>query len=97
MSSLDQCAKKVVSDSQGPVDFVIGLVDSDSVFLRIQGFAVVYRHDHFSLSHRQKFRTRDTTRGYTWQPEDRSGRRGVQRFVWAFEKNGKYFFKTQRK
>ena len=36
MSSLDQYAKKVVSDSQGPVDFVIGLVDSDSVFLRIQ-------------------------------------------------------------
>ena len=29
MSSLDQCAKNVVSDSQWPADFVIGLVDSD--------------------------------------------------------------------
>ena len=36
MSSLDQCAKKVVSDSQWPVDFVIGLVDSDPVVLGIQ-------------------------------------------------------------
>ena len=36
MCSLDQYVKKVVSDTQGPVDFVIGLVDSDSVFLRIQ-------------------------------------------------------------
>ena len=36
MSSLDQCAKKVVSNSQWPVDFVIGLVDSDAVVLGIQ-------------------------------------------------------------
>ena len=36
MSSLDQCAKKVVSDSQWPADFVIGLVDSDPVGLGIQ-------------------------------------------------------------
>ena len=36
MSSLDQCAKKVVSDSQWPVDFVIGLVDSDPGVLGIQ-------------------------------------------------------------
>ena len=52
---------------------------------------------HFIVKHRQKFRTRDTTRGYARQPEDWSGRRSVQRFVWAFEKNGKYLFKTQRK
>ena len=51
----------------------------------------------YQIKHRQKFRTRDTTRGYARQPEDRSGRRSVQRFVWAFEKNGKYLFKTQRK
>ena len=43
--------------------------------------------------HRQIFRTRDTTRGYARQPEVRSGRRSVQRFVFAFEKNGKYLFK----
>ena len=36
MSNLNQHAKEVVSDSQGPVDFVIALVDSDSVFLGIQ-------------------------------------------------------------
>ena len=36
MSSLDQCAKKVVFYSQGRVDFAIGLVDSDSAFLGIQ-------------------------------------------------------------
>lgn len=40
VSSLDQHAKKVVSDSQGPVDFVIGLVDSDSVFLGIQFYRI---------------------------------------------------------
>ena len=49
MSSLDQCAKKVVSDSQGPVDFVTGLVDSDSVFLRIQ-FSESLKTNVFFLS-----------------------------------------------
>lgn len=41
VSSLDQHAKKVVSDSQGPVDFVIGLVDSDSVFF---GNSILQNH-----------------------------------------------------
>ena len=62
----------------------------------VTSLGCLYQKPSFGCRHRQKFRTRDTTRGYARQPEDRSGRRSVQRFVWAFKKNSLKYAELKR-